>query len=102
MGLLTDIFDFLLSYDGTSYINSAKVWGDDVWRSLSNVHSGLLSLIMIDDRLYKHFRIEFRNGNIGVYTDSKDKGWEVSSFELKKMQRKQLKEEGEIIIKRYK
>lgn len=41
-------------------------------------------------------------GIIGVYTDSKDKEWEVSSYELKKVQRKQLKEEGEIIIKRYK
>ena len=36
MGLLSDIFDFLSSFDeGSSYIEDAKEWGDKVWNSSS-------------------------------------------------------------------
>ena len=32
MGLLSDIFDFLSSFTDDSYIDEAKVWGDESCR----------------------------------------------------------------------
>lgn len=68
---------------------------------MDGVSNGVLSLIMIDERLYKQLRLEFRNGTIGVFTESDDRGWAASSRDLTKQQRRQLKEEGRITIKRY-
>ena len=45
--------------------------------------------------------IEYRNGTIGVFTDSNDKGWLSTNRNLNKLQRKQLDEELEITIKKY-
>lgn len=102
MGFLTNILDFITSIDGSSYIEDAKGWGDDVWNDMDGVSSGVLSLTMIDERLYKQLRLEFCNGTVGVFTESDDRGWAASSRDLTKQQRKQLKEEGCITIKRYK
>lgn len=101
MGLLSSIFDFITSFDGSSYIEDAKEWGDDVWNDMDGVSNGILSLTMIDERLYKQLRLEFRNGTVGVFTESNDRGWAVSSRDLTKQQRRQLKEEGCVTIKRY-
>lgn len=101
MGILTSIFDFITSFDGSSYIEDAKGWGDDVWNDMDGVSNGVLSLTMIDERLYKQLRLEFRNGTVGVFTESNDRGWATSNRDLTKQQRKQLKEEGCITIKRY-
>lgn len=68
---------------------------------MDGVSNGALSLTMIDERLYKQLRLEFRNGTIGVFTETGDRGWATSSRDLTKQQRKQLKEEGCITIKRY-
>lgn len=101
MGIITTIFDFITSFDGSSYIEDAKGWGDDVWNDMDGVSNGILSLTMIDERLYRQMRLEFRNGTIGVFTESNDRGWAASSRNLTKQQRRQLKEEGCITIKRY-
>lgn len=101
MGLLSTFFDFITSFDGSSYIEDAKGWGDDVWNGMDGVSNGILSMTMIDERLYKQLRLEFRNGTVGVFTESDDRGWAASSRDLNKQQRKQLKEEGYITIKRY-
>ncbi len=101
MGFLSAVFDFITSFDGSSYIEDAKEWGDDVWNETDGVSNGILSLTMIDERLYKQLRLEFRNGMVGVFTKSNDCGWAVSSRDLNKQQRRQLKEEGCITIKRY-
>ena len=101
MGILTSIFDFITSFDGSSYIEDAKGWGDDVWNDMDGVSNGVLSLAMIDERLYKQLRLEFRNGTVGVFTESDDRGWAASSRDLTKQQRRQLKDEGCITIKRY-
>ena len=37
MGIITTIFDFITSFDGSSYIEDAKGWGDDVWNDLDGV-----------------------------------------------------------------
>lgn len=101
MGILSTFFDFITSFDGSSYIEDAKGWGDDVWNDMDGVSIGVLSLTMIDERLYKQLRLEFRNGTVGVFTESNDRGWAASSRDLTKQQRRQLKEEGCITIKRY-
>ena len=101
MGIITTIFDFITSFDGSSYIEDAKRWGDGVWNDMNNVRNGILSLTMIDERLYKQLRLEFRNGTVGVFTESDDRGWVASNRDLTKQQRRQLKEEGCITIKRY-
>lgn len=101
MGLLSTFFDIITSFDVSSYIEDTKGWGDDVWNDMDDAKSGVLSLTMIDERLYKQFRLEFRNGTVGVFTESDDRGWAVSSRDLNKQQRRQLKEEGCITIKRY-
>lgn len=101
MGIITTIFDFITSFDGSSYIEDAKRWGDGVWNDINNVRNGILSLTMIDERLYKQLRLEFRNGTVGVFTESDDRGWVASNRDLTKQQRRQLKEEGCITIKRY-
>ena len=101
MGILTNILDFITSLDGSSYIEDAKGWGDEVWNDMDGISSGVLSMTMIDERLYKQLRLEFRNGTVGVFTESNDRGWAASSRDLTKQQRKQLKEEGCITIKRY-
>lgn len=101
MGLISSLFDFITSFDGSSYIDDSKVWGDEVWNSMKGVSSGTLSLIMIDERLYKQMRLAFRNGNNGVITEENDRGWAASSHNLTKRQQRQLKEDGCITIKRY-
>lgn len=101
MGILSTILDFITSFDGSSYIEDAKGWGDEIWEDMNLVSNGVLSLTMIDERLYKQLRLEFRNGTVGVFTESNDCGWFASSRDLTKQQRRQLKEEGCITIKRY-
>ena len=101
MGVITNIVDFITSFDGSSYIEDAKGWGDDVWNDMDGVSNGVLSLTMIDERLYKQLRLEFRNGTVGVFTESNDRGWTASSRDLTKQQRRQLKDEGCITMKRY-
>ena len=49
MGILTSIFDFITSFDGSSYIEDAKGWGDDVWNDMDGVSNGVLSLAMIEN-----------------------------------------------------
>lgn len=58
-------------------------------------------LTMIDERLYKQMRLTFRNGNVSVISDEEDCGWAVSCNRLTKQQQRQLKEEGCLVIKRY-
>lgn len=101
MGFLTSLLDIITSFDGSSYIEDAKGWGDDLWDDLDGVSNGALFLTMIDERLYKQLRLEFRNGTVGVFTESDDRGWTASSRDLNKQQRRQLKEEGRVTIKRY-
>lgn len=101
MGILTSIHDFITSIDGSSYIENSKEWGDEVWNSISRVSKGVLMLTMIDERLYKQMRLTFRNDNVGIIYDEEDRGWTVSSNRLSKRQLRQLKEEGCIVIKRY-
>lgn len=98
MGLLSDIFDFLSSFDEGSYIDDAKDWGDKIWNSSSNKKSGTLSLYPVDDRLYKRMRIVFYDGNIANVTNEDDSGWLYSEKKLTHSQRKQLSEEGVIDI----
>lgn len=103
MGLLSDIFDFLSSFDeGSSYIEDAKEWGDKVWNSSFKKKSGTLSLYLVDDRLYKRMRIVFYDGNIANVNNEDDRGWTYSEKKLTRSQRRQLSEEGMIEIKRYK
>ncbi len=101
MGFLANLFEFITSFDGNSYIEGAKEWGDDLWGDMDGVSNGALFLTMIDERLYKQLRLAFRNGTVGVFTESDDRGWAASSRDLTKQQRRQLKEEGCITIKRY-
>ena len=103
MGLLSDIFDFLSSiFDGGLYIEEAKVWGDKVWNNSFNKESAILSLFLVNNRLYKRMRIVSYDGNIAIVTQVDDKGWEYSEENLSRFQRKQLSEEGMVEIKRYK
>ena len=99
MGFFTNLLDIITSFDGSSYIEDAKEWGDEVWNDMGGISNGVLSLTMIDERLYKQLRLDFRNGTVGVFTESNDRGWATSSRDLTKQQRKQLKEEGCITIK---
>lgn len=101
MGFFSELFDFFSSFDSTSYIENSIRWGDEVWENVEGVSSAVLSLIMIDERLYKQLRLEFRNGTVGVFTESNDRGWTASIRDLTKQQRQQLKEMGCITIKRY-
>lgn len=101
MGLINALFDFITSFDGSSYIEEAKEWGDEVWNSMSRVNKGVLVLTMIDERLYIQMRLKFRNDNVGIISVEEDRGWAVSSNRLSKRQQRQLKEEGCITIKRY-
>lgn len=101
MGLLSDIFDFLSSFEGSSYIENAKDWGDKLWNEYDNTKSASLSLYEIDNRLYKQMRIEFRDKNIGVFTESEDMGWRKNENKLTHGQRNQLKDNGYIVIKKY-
>lgn len=102
MGLLSDIFDFLSSFDEGSYIEDAKDWGDKVWNSSSNKKSASLCLYLVSDRLYKRMRIVFNDGNIANVTNEDDRGWSYSEKKLTRSQRRQLSEEGMIEIKKYK
>lgn len=101
MGLINALFDFITSFDGSSYIEEAKEWGDEVWNSMSRVNKGVLVLTMIDERLYIQMRLKFRNDNVGIISVEEDRGWAVSSNRLSKQQQRQLKKEGCITIKRY-
>ena len=82
MDILTNILDFIISIDGSSYIEDAKEWDDDVWNDMDGVSNGVLTLTMIDERLYKQLRLEFRSGTVGVFTESNNRGWVVSSRDL--------------------
>lgn len=101
MGLLADIFDFLSSFADDSYIEDAKVWGDNIWNSSSNKKSGTLSLFLVNDRLYKRMRIVFNDGNIANVTSEDDRGWSYSENKLTRSQRRQLSEEGYMELRKY-
>lgn len=101
MGFFSELFDFFSSLDSTSYIESSIRWGDEVWENTDGVNNAVLFLIMIDERLYKRLRLEFRNSTVGVFFEPNERGWSISSHHLTKQQRQQLKEEGCIMIKRY-
>ena len=88
MGFFSNLLDFITSFDGSSYIEDAKEWGDEVWNSMSRVSKGVLMLTMIDERLYKQMRLNFRNGNVGIISDEEDRGWAVSSNRLSKEQQR--------------
>lgn len=62
MAFLTTIFEFITSFDGNSDIEGVKEWGGDLWGDMDGVSNGVLSLTMIDERLYKQLRLEFRKG----------------------------------------
>lgn len=102
MGLLSDIFDFLSSFDEGSYIEDAKDWGDKIWNSSSNKKSASLCLYLVSDRLYKRMRIVYYDGNIANIINEDDEGWNYSEKKLTRSQRRQLSEEGMIEIKKYK
>lgn len=102
MGLLSGIFDFITSLDGVSYINDAKCWGDSIWNDARKVECASLSLYEIDNRLYKRMRVVYRNCVIGVFTDSDDSGWALYENHLTGAQKRQLEDQGYIVIKRYK
>lgn len=78
MGLINALFDFITSFDGSSYIEEAKEWGDEVWNSMSRVNKGVLVLTMIDERLYIQMRLKFRNDNVGIISVEED---EVGQFQ---------------------
>lgn len=101
MGLFSDIFNFLDSFDSESNFDLAKRWGDEVWNSIERPYRGTLSFVLIDDCLYKQMRIKFRNGTIGVFSDSNERGWQSYRSAFSRAQQRQLKEEGAIIVKRY-
>lgn len=101
MGLISDIFDFLSTFDRDTYIDESKDWADNIWDKNTNTLSGSLSLYMIDHKLYKSLKIKFRNNVVGVFTDETDNGWIISDRSLTKTQKRLLKEQGNIIIKRY-
>lgn len=102
MGLLSDIFDLLSSFEDSTYIEDAKEWGDKIWKSLSNKESATLSLYEIDNRLYKRMRIVFYSGNISIFTNERDNGWNYFEKRLTRGQKNQLRDQGYIVIKRYK
>lgn len=101
MGLLSDIFDFLSSFNEGSYIDDAKDWGDKIWNKSINKKSASLYLYLVNDCLYKRMRIFFYDGNIANVTNEDDRGWTYSEKKLTCSQRRQLNEEGLIEIKRY-
>ena len=94
MGLLSDIFDFLSSFNEGSYI-------DKIWNKSINKKSASLYLYLVNDCLYKRMRIVFYDGNIANVTNEDDRGWTYSEKKLTCSQRRQLNEEGLIEIKRY-
>ena len=102
MGLLSGIFNFISSIDGVSYIHNAKEWGDTVWNDTRKSERASLSLYEVDNRLYKRLRVVYRNDVVGIFTDSEDSGWVLYDNSLSKTQKRQLKEQGFIVIKRYK
>lgn len=102
MGILSDFFNFLVSFDEGSYIDEAKEWGNKVWSNFINKKNASLYLYLVNDRLYKKMRIVFYNGNIANVTNEDDRGWNYSENKLTRSQRKQLSEEGAFVIKRYK
>lgn len=75
MGVISTFLDVITSFNGFSYVENAKEWGDNIWDNMDGVSNGVLSLTKIDERLYKQLRLEFRNGTIGVFTESNDRGW---------------------------
>lgn len=101
MGFFSELLDFFSSLDSTSYIENSIRWGDEVWENMDGASNAVLSLIMINERLYKQLRLEFRNGTVGIFSEPNERGWSVSTHHLTKQQRQQLKEEGCIMIKRY-
>lgn len=102
MGFLSDIFGFLTSLaDDNTYIEEAKDWGDNVWRSVSNKEHGTLSLYQVDGRLYKRMKIGFYNKNVAVFTDKEDRGLLNFDSRLSRGQKDQLNEQGYICLKRY-
>lgn len=101
MGLLSNIFGFLESFDMESNSDSAKRWGDDVWDGMDSPYRGELSFVLIDDCLYKQMRIKFRNGTVGIFSDSNERDWHSYKSSFTKTQQRQLMEEGRIVIKRY-
>lgn len=102
MGILSGIFNFISSIDGVSYIRDAKDWGDTIWNDTRKSERASLSLYEIDSRLYKRLRVVYRNDVVGIFTDSEDSGWVLYDNSLSKNQKRQLKEQGFIVIKRYK
>lgn len=102
MGLLSDIFDFLSSFDEGSYIDDAREWGDEVWNNSINRKSATLCLYLVNNRLYKRMHIVYYDGNIANITNEGDGGWSYSEKKFTRSQKRQLDEEGCIDIKMYK
>lgn len=102
MGVISTFLDVITSFNGFSYVENAKEWGDNIWDNMDGVSNGVLSLTKIDERLYKQLRLEFRDDTVGVFTDTNDCGWAASRRDLTKQERRQLNDEGSITIKRYK
>lgn len=101
MGFIIDILKFLTADSDSSYIDSAKLWGDKIWNDTNSSIGGILSLYMMDGKLYKRLRIEFPNKVVGVFVDKDDYGWINYDSFLSKKEREQLKEFGYILIKKY-
>lgn len=102
MGILSSLWEILTSSaDDRTYVEDAKEWGDDIWRSLSDKEFGTLSLYIVNNRLYKRMRIRFRSKNIGIFTDEDDHGWINFENRLSRAQNNQLDEQGYICIKKY-
>lgn len=102
MGILSGIFNLISSIDGVSYIRDAKDWGDNVWNDTRRSEHASLSLYEIDNRLYKRLRVVYRNDVVGIFTDSDDSGWALYENSLSRTQKSQLRDQGYIVIKRYK
>lgn len=101
MGLLSDLFSFLIDITDDGYSAVSERWFDNVWEKMYRPNCAEGCLEVRDGKLYKKFRVSFRDGTCLVITDENDDGRELRYVNLNSEQKKQLLRDGYVTIREY-
>ena len=101
MGLLSDIFDFLIEQTSDNYISNSERWFDSVWKHLNRTDSAEGILEVRDGNLFRRLSVTFRDGTKFSIIDVEDDGCSLRSVNLDSIQRRQLIRDGRIVLKEY-
>lgn len=101
MGLLSDIFDFLIEQTSDNYISKSERWFDSVWKHLNRTDSAEGILEVRDGNLFRRLSVTFRDGTKISIIDVEDEGCSLRSVNLDSNQRRQLIRDGRIVLKEY-